>query len=193
MKSVSINGSVRAEINKKATKALRNAGQVPCVLYGGEAPVHFSAEINEFRKIVYTPSVFLIDLTIDGKDCKAIMQDIQFHPVSDEILHVDFLQISDDKAVKINVPVKLEGFAKGIQQGGKLKLNLRTLRVKALAKDLPDTISIDVTELGLGQSFRVGEVDASGLELLNSKSTPVATVMITRAARAAMNAAKSGN
>ncbi|QZE13189.1 50S ribosomal protein L25/general stress protein Ctc [Halosquirtibacter laminarini] len=190
MKSVSINGSERKEICKKATKALRNAGQVPCVLYGGKTPVHFSAEVNEFRKIVFTPDVYLIDLTIDGNECKAIMQDIQFHPVSDEILHVDFLQIFEDKAVKINVPVKLEGFAKGIQQGGKLKLNLRTLRVKALPQDLPDTISIDVTELGLGQSFRVGDVDSEGLELLNSKSTPVATVMITRAARAAMNAAK---
>lgn len=191
MKSVSINGAARETICKKATKALRNAGQVPCVLYGGEAPVHFSAETNEFRKIVFTPNVYLIDLTIDGKECKAIMQDIQFHPVSDEVLHVDFLRISEDKAVKIDVPVKLEGFAKGIQQGGKLKLNLRTLRVKALPQDLPDNISIDVTELGLGQSFRVGDVDAAGLELLNSKSTPVASVMITRAARAAMNAAKA--
>ena len=115
MKSVEIKGSVRETIGKKETKALRNAGQVPCVLYGVEAPVHFAAEVSEFRKIVYTPNVYLITLVIDGKECNAIMQDIQFHPVSDEILHVDFLRIFEETPVKINVPVKLEGFAKFIK------------------------------------------------------------------------------
>lgn len=193
MKSVEIKGSVRTVNGKKEAKVLRSEDKVPCVLYGGEEVVHFAAHKNEFRSIVYTPDTFLIELDIDGKKCRAIKQDIQFHPVTDEILHIDFLQIFDEKPVKIDIPVKLEGFAKGIQQGGRMKLNLRTLRVKALAKDLPDFITLNVEELELGQSIRVGDVVAEGVEILNAKSTPVATVIITRAARAAMMAAAKGN
>lgn len=193
MKTVEIKGSAREAVGKKETKALRAAGKVPCVLYGGEEPIPFWVAASELRQIIMTPKVFLIDLNLDGKIYNAIMQDSQFHPVSDDVLHVDFLQISDDKPVKIDVPVTLTGFAKGIQQGGRLKQNLRTLRVKALATALPDEITLDVTALELGQSYRVGEVEVEGLEVLNTKSVPVATIVITRAARAAMNAAAKGN
>jgi large subunit ribosomal protein L25 len=189
MKSIEIKGQLRETLGKKETKKLRNEGKVPCVIYGGEAPVHFYAEANAFRSIVITPNVYLLKLDIDGTVYNAIMQDIQFHPVTDEVLHVDFLEFTDDKPVKIEVPVKVEGFAKGIKAGGKLKVNLRRLKVRALAKDLPDTISVDVTELGLGESVKVGAVNVENLELLNAADVPVATIIITRAARAAMNAA----
>lgn len=192
MKTVLIKGTAREAVGKKACKALRAEGLVPCVLYGGEVVVHFAAPVAEFRKIIYTPNVYMINLQIDGKETMAIVQATQFNPVTDEVMHIDFLQISEDKPVKIDVPVKLEGFAKGIQQGGKLKLNLRTLRVKALSKDLPDFITLDVTNLGLGESTRVGDIQVEGLTMLQNASVPVAAVMITRAARAAMNAAKAG-
>ncbi|MFV0365527.1 MAG: 50S ribosomal protein L25/general stress protein Ctc [Mangrovibacterium sp.] len=192
MKSVAINGELRAAVGKKDAKALRAVSKVPCVLYGGKEPVHFQADFSEFRKIIYTPNVYLIDLEISGKSYKAIMQDIQWHPVHEEILHVDFLQIFDDKAVKIDVPVKVEGYAKGMREGGKLKINLRRLRVKALPTNIPDTIKININDLGLGQAIKVGQVNAENVEILNAKSNPVVTVVITRAARAAMNAAKSG-
>ncbi len=188
MKAVEIKGSLRASLGKKNAKELRAEEKVPCVLYGGEEPIHFQAEASEFRKVVYTPNVYLIDLNIDGTTHKAIIQDIQFHPVEEQILHIDFLQISDEKPVKIEVPVKVEGYAKGMRSGGKMKLNLRRLKVKGLVKDIPDTIAVNITELELGQSVKVNEIEVKNLELLNSKSIPVVSVMITRAARAAMNA-----
>lgn len=193
MKTIEIKGQLREVLGKKETKKLRKEGKVPCVIYGGEAPVHFYAEANDFRSIIITPNVYLINLNVDGKEYTTIMQDIQFHPVTDEPLHIDFLEYTDDKPVKIEVPVKVSGFAKGIKAGGKLKVNLRRLKVRALAKDLPDTIEIDVTELGLGESFKVGAVNVENMELLNAADVPVATVIITRAARAAMNAAAAAN
>ncbi|WP_244957747.1 50S ribosomal protein L25/general stress protein Ctc [Prolixibacter bellariivorans] len=171
---------------------MRAEGKVPCVLYGGDEVIHFEAEAGEFRHVIYTPNVYLINIEIGGKKYQASMQDIQFHPVTDKVQHIDFLRITDDKPVKIDIPVKLTGFAKGIQKGGRLKTNLRVLRVKGLAKNLPDTIDIDVTELELGESIRVGDVKAEGLEILNTKSVPVASVVITRAARAALTAAAKG-
>ena len=189
MKSLAINGSLRGALGKKDAKKLRNEEKVPCVLYGTEEPIHFQANAAEFRSVVYTPNVYLIDLNIDGTIHKAIMQDIQFHPVAEQILHIDFLKIDEDKPVKIEVPVKVEGYAKGMRAGGKMKLNLRRLKVKGLSKDIPDSIKINIDELELGQSVKVGQVQAENLEILNSKSIPVVTIMVTRAARAAMNAA----
>lgn len=189
MKSIEIKGQVREGLGKKESKKLRNEGKVPCVLYGNEEPIHFFAEAGDFRPLVYTPNVYLIKLEIDGTVYDAIMQDIQFHPVEDKILHVDFLKTTEDKPVKIEVPIKVTGYAKGMRSGGKLKVNLRRLRVKALAKDLPDTISIDITKLGLGDSFKVGSLELDNIEFLNSKSVPVVSVVITRAARAAMGTA----
>jgi large subunit ribosomal protein L25 len=132
--------------------------------------------------------VYQAELNIDGKIYAAFMQELQFHPVTDKLLHVDFLQISDKKALKIDLPVRLDGYAKGIQQGGRLKANLRTLRVKGVFKNLPDEIVIDVTDLGISESIRVGDIKSEGFEIMNNKSVPVATVVVTRAARAAMNA-----
>lgn len=185
MKSVEIIGSKRAALGKKETKKLRAADLVPCVLYGGEAPIHFQTEAAEFRKIIYTPNVYLIDLNIDGTIYKALMQDVQFHPVEEQILHCDFLKITDEKPIKIEVPVKVEGYAIGMRSGGKMKLNLRRLKVKGLAKNIPDTISINIDELDLGQSIKVGQLQVENLEFLNSKAVPVVSIIMTRAARAA--------
>jgi len=188
MKKFEIKGTARQALGKKDTRTLRAQDLVPCVLYGGDAPVHFYAPEGDFRKIVYTPKVYQAELNIDGKIYDAFMQELQFHPVTDKLLHIDFLQIRDKKAVKIDLPVRLDGYAKGIQQGGRLKANLRTLKVKGIFKNLPDEIVIDVTDLGISESIRVGDVKVEGFEIMNNKSVPVATVVVTRAARAAMNA-----
>jgi large subunit ribosomal protein L25 len=189
MKSIAIKGQPRVGLGKKESKNLRSEGKVPCVLYGNEAPIHFVADAGDFRPLIYTPNVYLIDLEIDGTTYKAIMQDVQFHSVDEQILHVDFLKTTEDKPIKIEVPIKVTGYAKGMRSGGKLKTNLRRLRVKALAKDLPDTISIDITNLGLGDSFKVGELKLDNIEFLNNKSVPVVSIVITRAARAALGMA----
>ena len=188
MKKFEIKGTARQALGKKDAKILRAQDLVPCVLYGGETPIHFYAPEGDFRKIVYTPKVYQAELNIDGKIYDAFMQELQFHPVTDKLLHIDFLQISDKKAVKIDLPVRLDGYAKGIQQGGRLKANLRTLKVKGVFKYLPDEIVIDVTNLGISESIRVGDIKVDGFEIMNNKSVPVATVVVTRAARAAMNA-----
>ena len=186
MKTFQIKGTARQEIGKKATKALRANDLVPCVIYGGDKIVHFQAHENEFRKLIYTPKVYQTEIDVDGTIYKAFMQALQFHPVTDKLLHIDFLEIRENVPVKIEIPVRLDGYAKGIQQGGRLKANLRTLKAKGFSKDFPDEIAIDVTELNLSESIRVGDVHVPGIEILNAKSVPVATVVVTRAARAAM-------
>jgi len=192
MKTFEIKGTARQAVGKKDSKALRAQDLVPCVLYGAENVVHFQAHENEFRKAIYTPEVFQINLDIDGQKYQAFIQDLQFHAVTDKLLHIDFLQIREDVPVRLEIPVLLEGYAKGIQQGGRLKANLRTLKVKGFAKDIPDAIKIDVTELNLSESIRVGDIKVKGVEILNTKSVPVATVVVTRAARAAMTETAKG-
>jgi large subunit ribosomal protein L25 len=185
MKTYELVGKVRENLGKKESKRLRNEGQVPCVLYGLEENVHFSCDFSALRKLIYTPSVYLVNLDVDGTKHQAIMQDVQYHPVSDEPLHIDFLKVSEDKKVKVNIPVTTKGFAKGIRAGGKLQLEMRRLTVYALPQDLPDTITIDVTKLGLGQSYRVSDIETETLKFLNAKSVPVVRVMVTRASRSA--------
>lgn len=188
MKSVVVKGELRTSLGKKDAKKLRAEEKAPAVLYGGNEPIHFSVSFAELRQLVYTPSVYLIDLDINGTVYKAIMQDIQWHPVEEVVLHVDFLQIRDDKSIKINVPVKVGGFAKGIKKGGKLNTTLRRLSVRALAANLPDTIDIDVTKLDIGQSIKVADLDIPGVELLDPKSNVIVSVSITRAAKSAAGA-----
>ena len=186
MKTFQIKGAVRQAVGKKENKALRAQDLVPCVIYGGENVVHFQAHENEFRKLVYTPKVYQTEIDVDGKVYNAFLQALQFHPVTDKLLHIDFLEIRENVPVKLEIPVRLDGYAKGIQQGGRLKANLRTLKAKGFSKDFPDEIVIDVTELNISESIRVGDVKVPGIEILNAKSVPVATVVVTRAARAAM-------
>ncbi len=192
MKTFVLSGVSRPESGKKAAKALRKEDKIPAVIYGGENKdsIHFTVTNSDVRKLVYTPEIFLIDLTIDGKAYKAILKDIQFDPVTDRILHIDFLHVFDNKPIVIEVPVVLDGLAEGVKAGGKLSLDLRKLRVKALYDKVPEQIHINVESLALGKSIQVGQLSFDGLELLNAKNAVVCRVQLTRAARglAAKNA-----
>lgn len=186
MKSVTINARKRAILGKKEAKKIRALEMVPAVLYGFDEVIHLTIPFSELRKIVYTPNVYLIDLDIDGDVKKAMIKDIQWHPVDEQILHIDFLKIDNDKPVKIAIPVKTTGLAKGIKAGGKLKVNMRKLKVKALAEYLPDEIEIDVTRLGIGSSIKVGELKRENLEFLDNKSNLVVGIISTRVAQKGM-------
>jgi len=185
MKSFELKGTLRTDLGKKATKADRVAENVPCVLYGVAANVHFTATKSDLRKLIYTPEVFVVNLDIDGAKSKAIMKALQFHPVTDNVLHIDFLQVTETKPVVMELPVKLEGLAEGVKAGGKLALEVRKLKVKGLYTQFPENIVIDVTPLGLGKSIQVGKVSVENLEILNNKNAVVAQVKLTRAARGA--------
>ncbi len=185
MKSIEIKGFKRETLGKKATKQLRKDGNVPCVLYGGEEVVHFYAPINDFRHLFYTPNVYIVNIEVDGKKYPTILKDAQFHPVTDVPLHVDFLEIHEDKPVVIDIPVKTEGFAKGVQAGGILRIEKRKLTVKGLPKHLPDELVINVEELDLSKTKKVADLKFDNLELLNAPNAVVVAVRLTRAARAA--------
>lgn len=189
MKSFELKGTVREGVGKKAAKAIRRANNVPCVLYGGENNVNFTVTNADLRKLIYTPEVYLVNLDIDGKKCNAIVKDLQFHPVTDKILHIDFLEVNENKPVVVEIPVKLDGLAEGVKAGGKLSLEMRKLRVKGIYTQIPERIVIDVTSLGLGKSIQVGAVSVPDLEILNAKNAVVAQVKLTRAARGAAAAA----
>jgi large subunit ribosomal protein L25 len=185
MKSISIKGTKREVVGKKDSKKLRAEELVPGVLYGGEEPIHFYAPEKEFKPLIYTPNVYLVNLDIDGTVYQSIIKDTQFHPVEEQLLHVDFLRTSEEKDIKIELPIKITGFAKGIRKGGKLKQNLRTLKVKAHINDLPDYIEINVDELDLGQTIKVGALQREKIEFLNAKAIPIVAIIATRAAKSA--------
>lgn len=185
MKSITINGSKRESVGKKSTKALRNAGEVPCVLYGGDQPVHFSAKELAFSKLVYTPDAHTVVIALeDGASFNAVMQDIQFHPVTDKILHIDFYQIFDDKEIAMNIPVHVIGTSKGVLNGGVLRRNKRKLRVKALPANLPDFIEADITPLKIGSKLYITELENDAYKFLHPDNTVVCQV---RRSRASMN------
>ena len=183
MKSITIKGSKRESVGKVATKALRNADKVPCVLYGGENPLHFSANELDFSKLVYTPSAHTVVLDIEGdQKINAILQDIQFHPVSDKILHVDFYQLFDDKEVSMDIPVTIEGSAPGVMlEGGTLVVSKRKLKVKTLPNNLPDFITVDISELRLGGKISVIDLEADNFTILHPDNTVVCKVRTSRA------------
>lgn len=183
MKTFSLSGTLRSDLGKKGTNAVRNAGNIPAVLYGGEQNTNFQVVAGDVRKLIYTPEIFVVDLTINGKTTKAILKDLQLHPVTDKILHIDFLEVFENKPVQINVPVRLEGLAEGVKAGGKLQQNSRNLKVKALINDVPEKLIVNVEALTLGKTIQVGELSFPNLELLTSKSAIVATVKATRAAK----------
>ncbi|WP_396187484.1 50S ribosomal protein L25/general stress protein Ctc [Flavobacterium sp.] len=192
MKSITIKGSERESVGKVATKALRNAGAVPCVLYGGNQPVHFSADERAFKSLVYTPNAHTVVIELEGKSFNAVLQDIQVHPVSDKILHIDFFQLFDDKEITMEVPVKITGVSPGVLLGGDLRLNTRRLKVKALPKNLPDFIEANISELQMGNKLYVTKLVSNNFKLLHPDNTVVAQVRISRAAmKAAQEAAKA--
>lgn len=192
MKSITINGSERESVGKAATRTARNAGMVPCVLYGGDQPVHFTAEEKAFKSLVYTPNVHTVVIDLAGKTYNAILQDIQFHPVSDKILHIDFYELDEKKEITMEVPVKVVGNSKGVMAGGVLRLNQRKLKVRALPANLPDFVEADITELEMGNKLYVTKLPAENFKLLHPDNTVVAQVRISRAAmKAAQEAAKA--
>ena len=192
MKSITIKGSERESVGKVATKALRNAGAVPCVLYGGSQPVHFSADERAFKTLVYTPNAHTVVIELEGKSFNAILQDIQVHPVTDKILHIDFFQLFDDKEITMEVPVRVVGVSPGVLLGGVLRLNTRRLKVKALPKNLPDFIDADISPLEMGNKLYVTKLVSDKYKLLHPDNTVVAQVRISRAAmKAAQEAAKA--
>lgn len=187
MKTVSLNGSLRNETGKKMAKRIRKAELVPAIIYGGEENVLISVNEKELKALIYTPHVHIIEITVDGKKYPTIVKDIQFHPVTDRIIHVDFYQVSDKKKVTVSLPVILTGQAEGAKQGGKLQLVNRKLRACGFPQDLPDEITIDITHLTLGKSVMVGDVKHDKFDLVDAPSTVIATVKLTRAARGAQS------
>jgi large subunit ribosomal protein L25 len=186
MKSIEILASARAKVGKKDSKALRKNKQVPCVLYGGKETIHFSALESIFKDAVYTHNVYLIRLVIDGKPYQAIMKEIQFHPVTDKIQHIDFFEISADRPTIIDLPVELFGSSVGVREGGKLRQRKRYLKVKGLIANLPDSIQIDISELNIGQSVLAGDLNIENLEILEPKRAAVVGVISSRAAAKGM-------
>ncbi len=182
MKSITINGSKRESVGKKATKALRNAGSVPCVLYGGDQPIHFSAPELAFSKLVYTPNAHTVVIAFDDNSAfKAVLQDIQFHPVTDKILHIDFYQLFDDKMVTMDIPVVIVGNSPGVRNGGTLLRNKRKLRIKALPGNLPDLIEADISKLKIGNKLYITELFSENYTFLHPENTVVCLVRRSRA------------
>ena len=197
MKEIVIKAQNRSDLGKKASKQLRKEGFVPCNLYGearGEnnLPVAkaFQAEFTELRKIVYTPHIYLVAIDIEGEKHTAIIKELQFHPVTDAMLHVDFYEVHEDKPITIGVPVKLNGLAQGVRDGGRLSLIVRKVDVTAKYTDIPETLDIDVTNLTIGKSIKVGELNFPGLEMATSKEVVVCTIKATRKSNAAAQAAE---
>ena len=183
MKTFELKGSKRESTGKKAAKAYRKESLVPCVLYGGDEVVHFTVTKEGIRKLIYTPEVHIVNLSIEGKVFTAILKDMQFNPVNDELIHADFLQISKDKPVVLEIPIVLEGLAQGVKDGGKLSMDMRKLKVKGLYKDFPEKLVVNIENLGLGKTIQAGNLQFDNLELLNAKDNVVASIKVTRAAR----------
>ena len=183
MKSITIKGSQRESVGKASTKALRNAGKVPCVLYGGDNPVHFEAPELAFKNLVYTPDAHTVVIDLEGgKTFNAVLQDIQFHPVTDKILHIDFYQLYEDKPIAMNIPVKVLGNAPGVVAGGVLRVNKRKLRVKALPGNLPDFIQADISKLKIGSKIYIAELAHDDYTFLHPDNMVVCQVRMARAA-----------
>ena len=186
MKSITIKGSKRESVGKVATKALRNAGKVPCVLYGGDQAMHFSADELSFSKLVYTPNVYTASIELDGGEkFEAILKDIQFHPVSDKILHVDFFQLAADKEVTMDIPIRLVGNSPGVMVGGNLRNPFRTLKVRAIPANFPDFINADISKLNIGDKTMVSDLATGDYTILHPENTVVVQVRVSRLAVAA--------
>ena len=196
MKEINVKGQKRTDLGKKASKTLRKEGLVPCNLYGQATadgkPVamSFACPMTELRKVVYTPHIYVINLVIDGESHTAIMKELQFHPVTDALLHVDFLEVNDQKPITIGIPVKLVGLAQGVRDGGRMNLSIRKINVTAPYQQIPEHLDVDVTALKIGKSIKVGELSYEGLELTTGKDVIVCSIKMTRAAMSAAAAAE---
>ncbi|MCD4737223.1 MAG: 50S ribosomal protein L25/general stress protein Ctc [Bacteroidales bacterium] len=182
MKTVSMSGALRAHVGKKDAKKVRKDGKVPCVLYGGEEQIHFSMDEKDFTRIVFTPEVFLIELTIDGKQYRAVLQDIQYHPVTDSILHADFLEVLADKAVTVGIPVRLEGNSIGVLKGGMLFKKMREIKLRGLVEDFPDFILLNIDNIDIGDAIRIRDIQFDNIQFIDAASTVVVSVKTARGA-----------
>ena len=180
MKHFEVKANLRTDLGKKATKAIRKAGDIPCVIYGKNDVMHFYTSKSEVRKLIYTPTVMFTDINIDGKIKSSIVKDIQFHPVSDEILHIDFYEVDDKSPIKIQIPIHVEGNSPGIKAGGKLKLNNRKITVRGMMEDIPDNFTVDISKLNIGDAVRVKELKSDKLEFIDPKTNVVVMVASAR-------------
>ncbi len=183
MKTFQLSGEVRQDLGKKATKAVRQAGLIPCVVYGISDPVHFTVTEGDVRKLIYTPNVYVVELTVGGKKLNAILKDLQFHPVKDNLLHIDFLEVVENKPVEIEIPVKSEGLAAGVKMGGKLTQEMRKLRVKGNFTNFPDILTVNVEELQIGKTVQVGALSYENLQIMNNPNNVVFGVKATRGSK----------
>ena len=183
MKTIEIKGSFRTELGKKSSKQLRKIGNVPCVIYGKEKNIHFHAHELAFKNLIYTPEAHLVDLNIENQVHKAVIKDVQYHPVSDKILHADFIEVFENKPVTISIPIKVSGDSVGVIAGGKLTIKKRSLKVKGLPTDLPEFLPIDITNLKIHESVKVGDISFDKIELLDQKKLMVLTIATSRVAQ----------
>jgi large subunit ribosomal protein L25 len=181
MKSVQLSGSLRTNVGKVNAKAVREKGNVPCVIYGGKEQIHFEADIRAFKPVIFTPNAHIVEIDLDGKVYKTVLQEAQYHKINDKLIHADFLEIVDGKPVTANIPVLITGQSDGVKKGGKLVLKMRKLKARGIAATLPDAITIDITKLDIGDSIAVGDITVDGATLLNAKNVSVVSVVTTRA------------
>lgn len=180
MKTISISAEKRTELGKKSTRDLRKAGHVPCVMYGGAEVIHFHAHENDFRHIVYTPDAYIVELKIDGESYKAVLQELQFNPVTDSLNHIDFVEVRDDKPVIVELPIRLVGAAEGIKSGGKSRQRRRVLKVRGLVEHLPETLDIDITDVEIGDVIKIGDLSYDNLEILDPARSMIFAVVSSR-------------
>jgi len=180
MKTIEIKGSLRTELGKKSSQKTRKEGNVPCVIYGKEQNIHFHAHENSFKKLVYTPDAHIVRLDLEGKEYRIVMQDIQFHPVTDKVTHIDFIEVVDDKPIIIALPIQITGDSVGVKAGGKLRIKRRHLKVRGLASDMPESLPIDITNLKVNHSIRVGDLKYDKIELIDPRIATVLSVATSR-------------
>jgi large subunit ribosomal protein L25 len=185
MKTISMSGSIRESVGKKGSKALRNQGKVPCVLYGGEKQIHFSTDASQFKNLIYSPEIAFVELDLEGNKVSCILQDVQFHVVTGNIMHADFLKIDDDKPIIMGVPIQTTGSSAGVIKGGVLNVLMRKVRVKALPGNMPEEIVLDITPLEIGDSIKIKQIETNNFELLDSENAVVVGIRVTRAAASA--------
>eukprot|EP01012_Entosiphon_sulcatum_P050714 TRINITY_DN69612_c0_g1_i1.p1 TRINITY_DN69612_c0_g1~~TRINITY_DN69612_c0_g1_i1.p1 ORF type:complete len:194 (-),score=26.18 TRINITY_DN69612_c0_g1_i1:2-583(-) len=188
MKSVTLSGSPRANVGKVDAKATREKGFVPCVIYGGKEQIHFEADERAFKPVIFTPNAHVVEINLEGKVYKTVLQDAQYHKITDKLIHADFLEIVEGKPVTANIPVVLTGQSEGVKKGGKLVLKLRKLKARGLAHELPDSIELNIEKLDIGTGIAVGDIEIKGVTLLNAKNVSVVSVQTTRAVAASENA-----
>jgi large subunit ribosomal protein L25 len=180
MKTVALTGELRSNLGSKSSRALRNEGKVPCVLYGGSELIHFFIYSPDFKNLVYTPNTYKVQLTIEGKKYQAILQDMQFHPVNEAIIHADFLLVDDKKQVTVSIPVKVTGNSPGVRSGGKLIQKVQRLKIKGLISNIPDSVDVNIDTLDLGQSIKIKQINIPNIDILDSKDNAIVTVKMTR-------------